>query len=143
MDGRYRYKKHIHLTKDTFRPPYFHRNCMSEFMGLISGVYDAKAEGFSPGGASLHSQFTPHGPDSGTFKKAVEAELKPVYQDGGIAFMFESSLMMSPTKWALYGDYGGGKEEGRKNESLQEGYYKVWQGLERRFVPPNALKRKI
>jgi homogentisate 1,2-dioxygenase len=116
---------------------------MSEFMGLISGVYDAKAEGFSPGGASLHSIMTPHGPDAGTFAKAVVAELTPVYQDGGIAFMFESSLFLTPTRWALYGDYGvGAKEEGRKNGALQADYHKVWQGLERRFVPPKKRKRQ-
>lgn len=34
----------------TFRPPYFHRNVMTEFMGLINGTYEAKQGGFVPGG---------------------------------------------------------------------------------------------
>ncbi len=62
----------------TFRPPYYHRNCMSEYMGLIRGVYEAKQEGFVPGGGSLHSCMTPHGPDVDTFEKSTVAELKPV-----------------------------------------------------------------
>ena len=59
----------------TFRPPWFHRNVASEFMGLIHGVYDAKAEGFMPGGASLHNCMTGHGPDAETFEKASAADL--------------------------------------------------------------------
>lgn len=110
---------------------------MSEFMGLISGEYDAKSGGFSPGGGSLHSIMTPHGPDSETYTKAVSEELKPVYQDGGIAFMFESSLFLSPTRWALYGDYGvKAKDEGKKNVALQADYNNVWQGLRSRFNIP-------
>jgi hypothetical protein len=58
------------VAQDTFRPPWFHRNVASEFMGLIHGVYDAKAEGFAPGGASLHNCMTGHGPDAATFEKA-------------------------------------------------------------------------
>ena len=61
----------------TFRPPYYHRNCMSEFMGLITGHYEAKAEGLRPGGATLHSMMTPHGPDAKCFEGASNAQLKP------------------------------------------------------------------
>ncbi|NEE47099.1 homogentisate 1,2-dioxygenase, partial [Streptomyces sp. SID8455] len=63
--------------EDTFRPPYFHRNVMSEYMGLIDGAYDAKAEGFVPGGGSLHNMMSAHGPDRETFDRASAAELKP------------------------------------------------------------------
>ncbi|GCB63378.1 hypothetical protein scyTo_0009656 [Scyliorhinus torazame] len=79
----------------TFRPPYYHRNCMSEFMGLIKGHYEAKEEGFLPGGGSLHSIMTPHGPDAECFEKASKAKLEPErVADGTMAFMFESSFNM-------------------------------------------------
>lgn len=66
------------VAENTFRPPYFHRNCMSEFMGLISGNYEAKEGGFCPGGASLHNMMTPHGPDSACVQKASNEQLKPI-----------------------------------------------------------------
>ncbi|CAG8433256.1 4139_t:CDS:10 [Diversispora eburnea] len=82
---------------NTFRPPYYHRNCMSEFLGLIKGTYDAKVEGFLPGGASF---MTPHGPDAITFERASNEELKPVrIAETALAFMFESSLMLGITPW--------------------------------------------
>ena len=43
------------VAEDTFRPPWYHVNIMSEFMGLLYGQYDAKPFGFTPGGASLHN----------------------------------------------------------------------------------------
>lgn len=89
------------VSENTFRPPYYHRNCMSEFMGLIKGSYEAKEEGFRPGGASLHSMMTPHGPDVDCFEGASNADLKPVkIACGTMAFMFESSLSLAVTKWA-------------------------------------------
>ena len=81
----------------TFRPPWFHRNVASEFMGLIDGEYDAKAGGFVPGGASLHSCMTPHGPDAETFLKASTRELAPEKFAGGLAFMFETAYMLRLT----------------------------------------------
>ncbi|MDF9812345.1 homogentisate 1,2-dioxygenase [Streptomyces sp. SPB162] len=107
--------------EDTFRPPYFHRNVMSEFMGLIEGAYDAKAEGFVPGGASLHNMMSAHGPDRATFDKASAAELKPQKVDDGLAFMFETRWPVVPTADALAADH------------RQEGYDEVWKGLERHF----------
>ncbi|MBY0358036.1 MAG: homogentisate 1,2-dioxygenase [Candidatus Obscuribacterales bacterium] len=92
------------VAEKTFRPPYYHRNCMSEYMGLITGVYDAKEEGFVPGGGSLHNQMSAHGPDANTYTKASTAELKPVYLDHTLAFMFESSLVYVPTKFAATSD---------------------------------------
>ncbi|KAJ3016604.1 Homogentisate 1,2-dioxygenase [Thoreauomyces humboldtii] len=119
------------VAENTFRPPYYHRNCMSEFMGLISGGYDAKAEGFWPGGASLHSAMTAHGPDRATFEKASTEELTPVkLRPDGLAFMFESSLMLSLTNWALDPAFDGGK-------MVQKDYYKCWQGLHKYFDPNN------
>ncbi|KAF9161373.1 hypothetical protein DFQ26_004623 [Actinomortierella ambigua] len=113
------------VQEHTFRPPYFHRNCMAEFMGLIYGSYEAKQGGFVPGGASLHSMMTPHGPDAATFDKATVAELKPQYIAAGTqAFMFESSLQLQPTHWAI-------KESGK----VQQDYYKAWQGLKSNFNP--------
>jgi homogentisate 1,2-dioxygenase len=94
----------------TFRPPYYHRNCASEFMGLIKGEYEAKKEGFSPGGASLHNMMTPHGPDAQTFETASNCALKPVrVADGTMAFMFETPLMLSVSNFAVskaQKDYG-------------------------------------
>jgi homogentisate 1,2-dioxygenase len=78
------------VAEDTFRPPWFHRNVMSECMGLLTGAYDAKAEGFQPGGLSLHNMMSGHGPDVETWRKASEAELKPHKIDGTMAFMIES-----------------------------------------------------
>lgn len=103
---------------------------MSEFMGLISGGYDAKKEGFVPGGASLHSMMTPHGPDSDVFEAASNEELKPLkLRPDGLAFMFESYLMLSVSKWALEKSANSG------GKVLQEDYYKCWQGLKKHFDP--------
>lgn len=109
------------VMEDTFRPPWFHRNVMSEFMGNICGTYDAKAEGFMPGGASLHNMNTPHGPDADTYKKATTADLKPhKLSDDSYAFMFETCYQVATTKWAV-------SECGK----VQPDYYKAWAGLER------------
>jgi homogentisate 1,2-dioxygenase len=107
--------------ENTFRPPWYHRNIMSEFMGLVYGVYDAKAEGFEPGGASLHNIFTSHGPDAETYAKASAAELAPQKIDGTLAFMFESRWMIVPTRQAM--------EAGHR----QPDYDAVWNGLTRSF----------
>ncbi|MDB4942200.1 MAG: homogentisate 1,2-dioxygenase [Labilithrix sp.] len=88
------------VAEGTFRPPWFHRNVMSELMGLIVGAYDAKAEGFVPGGASLHNQMSGHGPDRVTYDNAVNANLVPHKIDGTMAFMFESRAVIRPTRWA-------------------------------------------
>ncbi|MFE5944189.1 homogentisate 1,2-dioxygenase [Streptomyces sp. NPDC056480] len=109
--------------EDTFRPPYFHRNVMSEYMGLIEGAYDAKAEGFVPGGGSLHNMMSAHGPDRETFDRASAAELKPQKIDDGLAFMFETRWPVTATPQAAGADH------------LQKGYDDVWQGLERHFRP--------
>lgn len=107
--------------EDTFRPPYFHRNVMSEYMGLIEGAYDAKAEGFVPGGGSLHNMMSAHGPDRDTFERASAAELKPQKIDDGLAFMFE-------TRWPVTAT-----EQAAQASHLQRGYDDVWEGLERHF----------
>ncbi|HEY9682623.1 MAG TPA: homogentisate 1,2-dioxygenase [Oculatellaceae cyanobacterium] len=107
----------------TFRPPYYHRNIMSEFMGLIKGVYDAKQDGFIPGGSSLHNCMSAHGPDSTTFSRASEVELKPVYMDNTLAFMFESSLIYKPTEFAS------------SSKILQDNYLSCWQELDSHFSP--------
>ena len=89
------------VAEDTFRPPWFHRNVMSEAMGLIHGDYDAKAEGFRPGGLSLHNLMSGHGPDVESWRKASEAELKPAKIEGAMAFMVESCWPYRPTQYAL------------------------------------------
>jgi homogentisate 1,2-dioxygenase len=109
------------VAENTFRPPWFHRNMMNEFMGLIYGEYDAKAEGFVPGGASLHNCMSGHGPDAATFEKATAAELKPVHVANTLAFMFETRMVVRPTRWALEG------------KMVQHEYYECWQGLKKHF----------
>ena len=89
------------VAEDTFRPPWFHRNVMSEAMGLIHGEYDAKAEGFRPGGLSLHNLMSGHGPDVESWRKASESELQPVKIQGTMAFMVESCWPYRPTQYAL------------------------------------------
>ncbi len=88
------------VAEDTFRPPWFHRNIMSEAMGLITGAYDAKAEGFAPGGISLHNLMAGHGPDLASWTGASNAELKPHKIDGAMAFMVESCWPYRPTSYA-------------------------------------------
>ncbi len=110
--------------QDTFRPPWFHRNVASEFMGLVHGAYDAKAEGFSPGGASLHNSMSGHGPDAETFEKASHADLsRPDVIKDTMAFMFETRLVWRPTAHAL------GSAE------LQHEYCRCWQSLVKHFNP--------
>jgi len=109
------------VMQDTFRPPWFHRNIASEFMGLVHGAYDAKAEGFVPGGASLHNCMAGHGPDAETFARASKAELKPVYLDDTLAFMFETRFVCQPTKFAL------------ETSQLDHQYFECWQGLRKKF----------
>jgi homogentisate 1,2-dioxygenase len=112
----------ILAAQDTFRPPWFHRNVASEFMGLIHGVYDAKAEGFVPGGASLHNCMSGHGPDADTFAKASSADTSvPHYVRDTMAFMFETRLPIRPTRFAL------------DTELLQRDYWTCWQGLRKHF----------
>ena len=88
------------VAEDTFRPPWFHRNIMSEFMGLITGAYDAKAGGFAPGGASLHNQMASHGPDRASYEAGITAPLAPHKIDATMAFMFETRFPFSPTPFA-------------------------------------------
>ncbi len=107
----------------TFRPPYFHRNFMNEYMGLILGTYDAKAEGFLPGGASLHNCMSGHGPDAATFERASTADLTPQYLGDTLAFMFESRFVLRPTRLAL------------DAPQRQRDYWTCWQGLQKRFSP--------
>jgi homogentisate 1,2-dioxygenase len=113
------------VAEDTFRPPWFHRNVASEFMGLIHGSYDAKAEGFVPGGASLHNSFTAHGPDAATFEKASAAATnKPDHIVDTMAFMFETRAVIRPTRQAL------------ESRQLQRDYAQCWQGLKKNFRAP-------
>ena len=112
------------VAEDTFRPPWFHRNVMSEFMGLIDGVYDAKeGAGFAPGGASLHNQMNGHGPDRASYDKAVSAELAPQRISGTMAFMLESRWVIRPTPWAL------------ETPLMQLDYDAVWEGFRKAELP--------
>jgi homogentisate 1,2-dioxygenase len=107
------------VAEDTFRPPWFHRNVMSGLMGLVHGVYDAKAEGFLPGGISIHNCMSAHGPDLASFQKASEAELKPQKIEDTLAFMWESRYVFRPTRAALAA------------RELQPDYDRVWDGFKK------------
>ncbi|MFN3703377.1 homogentisate 1,2-dioxygenase [Thermomonas sp.] len=110
--------------RDTFRPPWFHRNVASEFMGLVHGAYDAKADGFAPGGCSLHNGMTGHGPDAATFEKASAADTsKPDYIEDTMAFMFETRAVIRPTAQALAAAH------------RQPDYPACWAGLRKHFQP--------
>ncbi|XP_056643135.1 homogentisate 1,2-dioxygenase [Diorhabda sublineata] len=111
------------VQEHTFRPPYYHRNCMSEFMGLILGEYEAKRGGLAPGGATLHSVMTPHGPDANCFEMASNEILKPTrVAEGTQAFMFESCMGIALTKWGS-----------KTCDKLNPNYYKCWRNLQKHF----------
>ena len=108
------------VAEGTYRPPWYHRNVMSEFMGLVHGKYDTRAEGFLPGGATLHNAFAPHGSDRDTYEKHASAALVPVKLTDTLAFMFETRYVLRPTPFALGG-------------LMQQDYWRVWQGIEKHF----------
>ncbi|MEO7743943.1 MAG: homogentisate 1,2-dioxygenase domain-containing protein, partial [Usitatibacter sp.] len=105
------------VAENTFRPPYFHRNVMSEFMGLVKGKYDAKKGGFVPGGASLHNAMSAHGPDRASYDNAVAAKLEPHYLADTLAFMFESRYLFEATQFAL------------SSPTLDRAYDAAWDGF--------------
>ena len=109
------------VAENTFRPPWYHRNIMSEFMGLVHGQYDAKEEGFVPGGMSLHNMMLPHGPDTAGFEKASNADLAPQKLENTLAFMFETRYPQHMTKFAA------------ELNTVQDDYIDCWAGLQRRF----------
>jgi len=109
------------VANNTYRPPWYHRNIMSEFMGLIRGEYDGRKEGFIPGGSSLHNCMSPHGNDADVFEAASVADLEPVYIDGSMAFMFETRYVYRLTEFAM------------QTPCLQADYFECWQGLKKHF----------
>jgi homogentisate 1,2-dioxygenase len=109
---------------NTFRPPWFHRNCASEFMGLIHGTYDAKASDFLPGGASLHNAMSGHGPDAATLERALRADTsQPEYVADTMAFMFETRGVIVPSALAL------------ELPERQGNYSRCWTTLPKKFTP--------
>ena len=114
------------VMENTFRPPWYHQNVMSEFMGLVYGAYDARSGGFVPGASSLHNALVPHGPDTEAFGKASTKALEPEKLEGTLAFMFETRYPMEPTAHAA------------NPELLDAEYPKTWAGLERQFVAPSS-----
>ncbi|WP_211829626.1 homogentisate 1,2-dioxygenase [Kistimonas asteriae] len=117
------------VAENTFRPPWFHRNIMSEYMGLIEGVYDAKSDGgFVPGGGSLHNCMSPHGPDGTAVEQATKAKLTPQKQEKTLAFMFESSFLYKPTAFAINGGL------------RQENYTDCWQNISPTFNAAGTSK---
>jgi homogentisate 1,2-dioxygenase len=118
------------VAENTFRPPWFHRNVMSEYMGLLYGSYDAKeGGGFVPGGGSLHNCMSGHGPDRASYEKAVSAELSPQKLDDTLAFMFETRLCIAPTRFAL------------ETSVLDHDYDACWAGFEKARLPARGAGR--
>ena len=109
------------VSKNSYRPPWYHRKIMSEFMGLVKGQYDGRKEGFAPGGSSLHNCMSAHGNDAAVYEEASQAALEPVYVDGSMAFMFETRHLFRPTQFAL------------ETPALQKDYFECWQGLKKHF----------
>ncbi len=109
------------VAEHTFRPPYYHRNCMSEYMGLLKGQYDAKQQGFQPGGSSLHNRMTPHGPDAQAFAQASTEKLTPHYLNDSLAFMLESTYIWQATTFAV------------NCPQRQQNYLSCWQGLKKQL----------
>ncbi|MCU1717183.1 homogentisate 1,2-dioxygenase [Pseudomonas sp. 5P_3.1_Bac2] len=115
------------VAENTFRPPWFHRNLMNEFMGLIQGVYDAKeGGGFIPGGSSLHSCMSAHGPDAASCNKAINADLQPQKVDQTMAFMVETSQVLRPSQFAMH------------SRALQNDYDACWADLTPTFTGPRS-----
>ena len=109
------------VAEHTFRPPWFHRNVMSELMGLVRGVYDAKAEGFMPGGVSIHNCMSAHGPDRATYERAIAVPLAPQKVSDTLAFMWESRYVFRPTRFAMTA------------RELQKDYDAAWDGFRKNF----------
>jgi len=110
------------VAENTFRPPWFHRNIMSEYMGLIQGTYDAKTGGFVPGGGSLHNCMSSHGPDKLSYEQGVAVDLEPHKIGGTMAFMIESRHVFRPTRWAM------------ETPMLQRDYDGAWAGFQKARV---------
>jgi homogentisate 1,2-dioxygenase len=109
------------VAEHTFRPPPFHRNVASEFVGLIYGQYIGKSEGFAPGSASLHNCMSGHGPDAETYERGRSMDLEPQFLDNTMTFIIETQLPVSPTRFALESDL------------VEREYYTHWQRLPKNF----------
>lgn len=116
------------VAENSFRPPWYHKNVMSEMMGNIYGIYDAKPKGFVPGGMSLHNCMLPHGPDRNAFEGASNGELKPEKLEETMSFMFETRFPQHLTEWAA------------KNAPLQDDYIDCWASLEKKFDGTPGVK---
>jgi homogentisate 1,2-dioxygenase len=114
--------------EDTFRPPWYHKNIMSELMGNIQGVYDAKPTGFAPGGISLHNCMLPHGPDRDAFENATTSSWDPIKLDHTMSFMFETRFPQQLTRFAA------------EEAPLQDDYIDCWAGLTKKFDGTPGLK---
>ncbi|WP_104493788.1 homogentisate 1,2-dioxygenase [Paracoccus denitrificans] len=116
------------VAEHSFRPPWYHKNIMSELMGNIYGIYDAKPQGFAPGGISLHNCMLPHGPDRDAFEGASNADLKPEKLEETMSFMFETRFPQHLTEFAA------------REAPMQKDYIEVWNRLEKKFDGTPGVK---
>lgn len=116
------------VAENTFRPPWYHKNIMSELMGNIVGIYDAKPEGFIPGGTSLHNMMIPHGPDAGAFENASNEEMKPVFLDNTMSFMIETRFPQHLTEFSA------------EEAPLQDNYMDCWDKIDKKFDGTPGVK---
>jgi homogentisate 1,2-dioxygenase len=116
------------VAENTFRPPWYHKNVMSELMGNIHGIYDAKPKGFVPGGMCLHNCMLPHGPDRNAFEHASNEPMVPVRQSETMSFMFETRFPQHLTPFAAQAGH------------LQEDYIDCWGSLEKKFDGTPGVK---
>ena len=116
------------VAENTFRPPWYHKNVMSELMGNIIGTYDAKPDGFMPGATSLHNMMIPHGPDQAAFDNASNEEMKPNFLDNTMSFMVESRFPQHLTEFAA------------TEAPLQDDYADCWTSLEKKFDGTPGIK---
>ena len=122
------FRERWQVAENTFRPPWYHKNVMSELMGNIYGQYEAKPEGFVPGGTSLHNMMLPHGPDNDAFERASNSELKPTKMENTMSFMFETRFPQHLTNFAA------------KLAPLQDNYIDCWQDITKKFDGTPGLK---
>ncbi len=108
--------------EDTYYLPYYHRNCMSEFAGMVVRDQEedspwARGTEFALLGAMLMNSMVTHGASTEDHVAAGLRSTKPEKIDDGPFFVFllESENMMKVTEWGANAAAKSGKDV--RNES--------------------------